>query len=34
MDGFMAKPIEIDDVLKVVGEVAAGTRHKRPELVA
>jgi CheY-like chemotaxis protein len=33
MDGFMTKPIEIDDVLKVVAEVAS-VGQKRPVLVA
>ncbi len=31
MDGFMSKPIEIDDVLRIVSRVASGSR-KTPEL--
>jgi signal transduction histidine kinase/CheY-like chemotaxis protein len=34
MDGFMTKPIEIDEVLKVVAQVAASCKRKQPDLVA
>lgn len=34
MDGFMSKPIEIDDVLQVVARVASGSRHPHASATA